>query len=62
MTTNTTSRSDIPSVLQRIVATKKIEVAAAREAQSLEQLQAQVAADNKPRRGFAAALRATSTK
>lgn len=52
----------IPSVLQRIVATKQVEVKAAREAQSLEALQAQVAADNKPRRGFAAALRATSTK
>lgn len=52
--TNTT----IPSVLQRIVATKIEEVKAARDVLSLEALQAQVATDNKPRRGFAAALRA----
>ncbi|MBH0065422.1 indole-3-glycerol phosphate synthase TrpC [Psychrobacter sp. SZ93C1] len=57
----TTTHSDIPSVLQRIVATKIEEVKAARESLSLEDLQAQVAADNKPRRGFAAALRAAST-
>jgi len=49
-------------VLQRIVATKVEEVKAAREALSLEDLQAQVAADDKPRRGFAAALRAAGTK
>ena len=58
----TTTHSDIPSVLQRIVATKVEEVKAAREALSLEDLQAQVAADDKPRRGFAAALRAAGTK
>ncbi|MGP4733969.1 MULTISPECIES: indole-3-glycerol phosphate synthase TrpC [unclassified Psychrobacter] len=58
----TTIHSDIPSVLQRIVATKVEEVKAAREALSLEDLQAQVAADDKPRRGFAAALRAAGTK
>jgi indole-3-glycerol phosphate synthase len=58
----TTTHSDIPSVLQRIVATKVEEVRAAREALSLEDLQAQVAADDKPRRGFAAALRAAGTK
>ncbi|WP_201567934.1 indole-3-glycerol phosphate synthase TrpC [Psychrobacter sp. JCM 18900] len=58
----TTTNSDIPSVLQRIVATKVEEVKAAREALSLEDLQAQVAADDKPRRGFAAALRAAGTK
>ena len=52
--TNTT----IPSVLQRIVATKIEEVKAARDVLSLEELQAQVATDNKSRRGFAAALRA----
>ena len=52
--TNTT----IPSVLQRIVATKIEEVKAARDVLSLEALQAQVATDNKSRRGFAAALRA----
>lgn len=54
----TTTTTKIPTVLQRIVATKLEEVKAAREALSLENLQAQVAADNKPRRGFAAALRA----
>ncbi|MEN8625954.1 indole-3-glycerol phosphate synthase TrpC [Psychrobacter proteolyticus] len=58
----TTTHSDIPSVLQRIVATKVEELKAAREALSLEDLQAQVAADDKPRRGFAAALRAAGTK
>ena len=58
MTTNTTSHADIPSVLQRIVATKHEEVAAARKLLALEDLQAQVAADKKPRRGFANALRA----
>ena len=56
------TNTDIPSVLQRIVATKQEEVKAARAALSLADLQAQVAADNKPRRGFAAALRAASTK
>ncbi|MGO1474163.1 MAG: indole-3-glycerol phosphate synthase TrpC [Psychrobacter sp.] len=60
--THKETHTDIPSVLQRIVATKQIEVAAARDALSLEELQAQVAADNKPRRGFAAALRAASTQ
>ncbi|MGO2277452.1 MULTISPECIES: indole-3-glycerol phosphate synthase TrpC [unclassified Psychrobacter] len=58
----TTTHSDIPSVLKRIVTTKVEEVKAAREALSLEALQAKVAADDKPRRGFAAALRAASTK
>ncbi|WP_379544445.1 indole-3-glycerol phosphate synthase TrpC [Psychrobacter sp. R86515] len=58
----TTTHSDIPSVLQRIVATKVEEVKVAREALSLEDLQTQVAADDKPRRGFAAALRAAGTK
>lgn len=58
----TKTHSDIPSVLQRIVATKVEEVKAAREALSLEDLKAQVAADDKPRRGFAAALRAAGTK
>lgn len=57
----TTTHSDIPSVLQRIVATKVEEVKAAREVLSLEDLQAQVAADHKSRRGFAAALRAVSS-
>ena len=56
MTTNTTSHADIPSVLQRIIATKHGEVAAARKLLSLEDLQAQVAADKQPRRGFANAL------
>lgn len=59
--THTETKTNIPSVLQRIVATKVEEVNAAREALSLEDLQAQVAANNKPRRGFAAALRAAST-
>ncbi|MGP9557645.1 indole-3-glycerol phosphate synthase TrpC [Psychrobacter sp. AOP7-A1-24] len=58
----TTTHSDIPSVLKRIVATKVEEVKAAREALSLEALQAKVAADDKPRRGFAAALRAAGIK
>ncbi|MGE6246724.1 indole-3-glycerol phosphate synthase TrpC [Psychrobacter proteolyticus] len=58
----TTTHSDIPSVLQRIVATKVEEVKAARESLPLEDLKAQVAADDKPRRGFAAALRAAGTK
>ncbi|ERL54526.1 indole-3-glycerol phosphate synthase TrpC [Psychrobacter aquaticus] len=57
----TTTNTAIPSVLQRIVATKLEEVKAAREVLSLEDLQAQVAADNNPRRGFAAALRAASS-
>jgi len=54
----TTTTTNIPTVLQRIVATKIEEVKAARKALSLEDLQAKVAADDKPRRGFAAALRA----
>ncbi|MDE4454092.1 indole-3-glycerol phosphate synthase TrpC [Psychrobacter sp. DAB_AL62B] len=58
MITNTTSRSDIPSVLQRIVATKHDEVATARNELSLEELKSQVAANRQPRRGFANALRA----
>lgn len=56
------NNTNIPSVLQRIVATKLEEVKAAREVLSLEELKAQVAADDKPRRGFAAALRSTSAK
>ena len=60
MTTNTTAQANIPSVLQRIVATKHDEVAAARKVLSLEDLQAQVAADKQPRRGFANALRAAN--
>lgn len=54
----TTTHTQIPTVLQRIVATKVEEVKAARDALSLEDLQAKVAAETKPRRGFAAALRA----
>ena len=54
----TTTHTHIPTVLQRIVATKVEEVKAAREALSLEDLKAKVAAETKPRRGFAAALRA----
>ncbi|MGP4717432.1 indole-3-glycerol phosphate synthase TrpC [Psychrobacter sp. T6-6] len=57
----TTTHSDIPSVLQRIVATKVEEVKAARVALPLEGLQAKVAEDHKSRRGFAAALRAVSS-
>ena len=57
MTANPKSDTAIPSVLQRIVATKHEEVAAARAAVSLEALKAQVAADTQPRRGFADALR-----
>lgn len=51
------TKSKIPSVLQRIVATKHEEVASARSELSLEHLQAQVASDTRPRRGFANALR-----
>ena len=57
MTANPKSDTAIPSVLQRIVATKHEEVAAARAAVSLEALKAQVEADTQPRRGFADALR-----
>ncbi|MGP9491183.1 indole-3-glycerol phosphate synthase TrpC [Psychrobacter sp. AOP7-B1-24] len=56
------TNTDIPSVLQRIVATKKIEVEDARNALPLDELQAQVATDTKPRRGFATALRPASNK
>lgn len=57
MTAKPKSDTAIPSVLQRIVATKHEEVAAARAAVSLEALKSQVAADTQPRRGFANALR-----
>ena len=57
MTANPKSDTAIPSVLQRIVATKHEEVVAARAAVSLEALKAQVEADTQPRRGFADALR-----
>ncbi|WP_201538038.1 indole-3-glycerol phosphate synthase TrpC [Psychrobacter immobilis] len=56
------NNTNIPSVLQRIVATKIEEVKAARAVLSLEDLKVQVAADDKPRRGFAAALRYASAK
>ena len=58
MIANLKTNTDIPSVLQRIVATKYDEVTAARDKLSLADLQAQVTADKRPRRGFAAALRA----
>ena len=58
MTANLKSDTSIPSVLQRIVATKHEEVVAARAAVSLEVLKAQVAADTQSRRGFAKAMRA----
>ena len=57
MTDKPKSDTAIPSVLQRIVATKHEEVVAARAAVSLEALKAQVEADTQPRRGFANALR-----
>ena len=57
MTTATHSSSTIPSVLQRIVATKIEEVTAAQAILPLADLKAQVAADRRPRRGFADALR-----
>jgi indole-3-glycerol phosphate synthase len=64
MTINS-SNSTIPSVLQRIVATKVEEVAAAKLEHSLEELQAQCAKEcaneSHPRRGFANALRAAET-
>lgn len=56
MTANPKSDTAIPSVLQRIVATKHEEVVAARAAVSLEALKAQVEADTQSRRGFANAL------
>ncbi|WP_352337528.1 indole-3-glycerol phosphate synthase TrpC [Psychrobacter sp. 16-MNA-CIBAN-0192] len=56
-----TSDSAIPSVLQRIVATKYEEIRAASKEVTLAELQAQVAADTRPRRGFANALRAATT-
>ena len=55
--TISSKNSDIPSVLQRIVNTKREEVAAAKRELSLAELQSKVAADNTPRRGFATALR-----
>ena len=58
MTANLKSDTAIPSVLQRIVATKHKEVIADRAVLSLEALKSQVAADTQPRRGFAKALRA----
>ncbi|WP_201583824.1 indole-3-glycerol phosphate synthase TrpC [Psychrobacter jeotgali] len=57
LNTDNKNNADIPSVLQRIVETKYQEVAAAQKQQSLESLQAQVAVDKQPRRGFANALR-----
>ncbi len=57
MTDSLKTESTIPSVLQRIVATKRDEVAAARNEQSLASLQEQAAADKRPCRGFANALR-----
>lgn len=57
MTAKPKSDTAIPSVLQRIVATKHEEVATARAALSLEALKSQVAADTQPRRDFANALR-----
>ena len=57
MTDSLKTQSTIPSVLQRIVATKRDEVVAARNEQSLASLQERVAADKRPRRGFANALR-----
>lgn len=52
-----TTTPEIPSVLQRIVATKHEEVAAAQALLPLAELQAQAAAITTPRRGFANALR-----
>ncbi|WP_298970718.1 indole-3-glycerol phosphate synthase TrpC [uncultured Psychrobacter sp.] len=58
MTASTITDSNIPSVLQRIVATKQLEVAAAKKQRSLAQLQAKAEKDTQARRGFASALRA----
>ena len=58
MTASTITDSNIPSVLQRIVATKQLEVAAAKKQRSLAQLQTESEKDTQSRRGFASALRA----
>lgn len=58
MTTSIQTNAAIPSVLQRIVATKQQEVKAAQAQLSLADLTTQVQADQRPRRGFANALRA----
>ena len=55
-----TSDSAIPSVLQRIVATKREEIRTASNEVALAELEAQAAADTRPRRGFANALRAAT--
>ncbi len=57
MTSNSTADIEIPSVLKRIVATKHEEITAAKQQHSLESLQAKALEDNRPRRGFAKALR-----
>lgn len=55
-----TANLHTPSVLRRIVATKKEEVAAAKALLSLSELQAQADSITTPRRGFASALRAAN--
>ncbi len=62
MSINSSMNTEIPSVLQRIVATKHEEVAAAKQKQSLTQLQDKCANDKRSRRGFANALRNATTK
>lgn len=51
------SNPDIPSVLQRIVATKHEEVAVAKQQTSLDDLKSQAKNITEPRRGFSDALR-----
>ncbi|WP_435978512.1 indole-3-glycerol phosphate synthase TrpC [Psychrobacter sp. DM4] len=62
MTTSSNTQTNIPSVLQRIIATKREEVIAAKKEQSLALLQEKAATDTHPRRGFANALRETAMK
>lgn len=50
------SNPDIPSVLQRIVATKHEEVAAAKQQTSFDDIKSQAQSITEPRRGFANAL------
>ncbi len=60
MTITASTNPEIPSVLQRIVATKHEEVAAAKQQTSLDDIKAQAKNITEPRRGFANALRSAN--